>query len=387
MWSAVTLARPPLPPSRAGTAAAAAAACAAHGRPARHAGPFPRGRQTLGAVHRHGLDAGLSTHASGRVAGAPGRRTSPQDSAPFGVLARPRCGATWARRFLASGAANGDDVPDAIVVGVYESSSGSPGEDDADRPCELANDSLYEEYPELAAKLSGAAAECRLGIRGGAGKVSVVYELGQGAAGKVAVVGLGRRPAPGDVSPGVREAIRKAASAGVRALREHKARNVLVDPLGCPHSAGEGVGLGLYTFDELKSKQPSSQVSAGPLRAADGPSWRTGMLYAEAQNFARRITEMPSNLATPELFAETVAKAVGGLQGVEVFVRDETWIRERNMRLLLSVAAGSTRPPRFVEIRYRGGGGGGGDGSPLALVGKGVTFDSGGISIKPSANM
>ncbi|CAO3591135.1 unnamed protein product [Absidia cylindrospora] len=92
----------------------------------------------------------------------------------------------------------------------------------------------------------------------------------------------------------------------------------------------------------------------------------------------------PSNLMTPKLFSEEVAYLLAGLENTEVMVHDEEWAAKLNMNSFLSVAKGSQEPLRFLEIRYNGGRP---DEKPYALVGKGVTFDAGGISLKPSGNM
>ncbi|KAI0808900.1 hypothetical protein BC629DRAFT_1480154 [Irpex lacteus] len=95
--------------------------------------------------------------------------------------------------------------------------------------------------------------------------------------------------------------------------------------------------------------------------------------------------EMPGNMLTPTLFAERVQREFGGVEGVDVVVRDAEWAEEQGMNSFLSVTRGSAQPPKFVEIHYRGAEDK--HASPLVFVGKGVTFDSGGISLKPGAGM
>jgi leucyl aminopeptidase len=111
---------------------------------------------------------------------------------------------------------------------------------------------------------------------------------------------------------------------------------------------------------------------------------RRGRTIGEAANFARELVNEPGNVLTPRAFAERVATAAK-TAGLGVDVLDETRIRELKMGLLLGVAQGSAEPPRLVVLRYEP------KGAPatpvLGLVGKGVTFDTGGISIKPAENM
>lgn len=95
--------------------------------------------------------------------------------------------------------------------------------------------------------------------------------------------------------------------------------------------------------------------------------------------------ETPANLMTPTIFAETVQTKMATVgNGVQVLVHDEAWAKEKGMGSFLSVTNGTKEPAKFLEITYKGEGS---DDKCIALVGKGVTFDSGGISIKPSASM
>ena len=98
--------------------------------------------------------------------------------------------------------------------------------------------------------------------------------------------------------------------------------------------------------------------------------------------------ETPANLLNPTLFCEKSREMFTDFSNVKLFAREKEWIKDQGMKSFLSVAQGSrdAQPPRFLEIHYRGNKKNP-DQSPLALVGKGVTFDSGGISLKPSADM
>lgn len=98
---------------------------------------------------------------------------------------------------------------------------------------------------------------------------------------------------------------------------------------------------------------------------------------------SKRLMETPANLMTPSIFSENVKAKFVGLN-VDVQIHDEDWAKEKNMGSFLSVTNGTKEPAKFVEITYKGEGS---DDKCIALVGKGVTFDSGGISLKPSASM
>jgi leucyl aminopeptidase len=108
-----------------------------------------------------------------------------------------------------------------------------------------------------------------------------------------------------------------------------------------------------------------------------------GVAIGEATNAARRMANEPANRMTPTLLAET-AKDLAKEAGVRIEVLDADRCRALGMGSFLSVAQGSHEAPRFIVMRHRGRGGSGYD---LGLVGKGITFDSGGISIKPADNM
>jgi len=112
--------------------------------------------------------------------------------------------------------------------------------------------------------------------------------------------------------------------------------------------------------------------------------WDTGVKYAEAQNWARTLMELPANIVTPTAFCDRVKTAFEGIPNVEIIVRDEAWAEEKGMRTFLSVTHGTAEPAKFLEIHYKGAAK---DAQPLAFVGKGITFDSGGISLKPGAGM
>ncbi|UCC45291.1 MAG: leucyl aminopeptidase [Candidatus Zixiibacteriota bacterium] len=112
-------------------------------------------------------------------------------------------------------------------------------------------------------------------------------------------------------------------------------------------------------------------------------SVRRGAIIAEGQMLARELTLTPSNLLTPELYADKVER-LAKENKIQCRVLDQKAIEREKMGAFLSVARGSEAPPRFIVLQYKGGPAGQ---KPIVLVGKGVTFDSGGISLKPSLDM
>jgi leucyl aminopeptidase len=150
-----------------------------------------------------------------------------------------------------------------------------------------------------------------------------------------------------------------------------------------------GTILGAYSFDRFKSKDPEDPEPASldslTLLAPESLAGaaEAARVCAEAQNRARDLQSLPANVATPSYLAnraEEIAAAHDSLS-VEVFGREE--IAAKEMGGLVAVSQGGAEDPRLIVLRYDGGG----SGETLGLIGKGVTFDTGGISLKPSAGM
>jgi aminopeptidase len=181
-----------------------------------------------------------------------------------------------------------------------------------------------------------------------------------------------------------KEAIRVAVGAGIRALSQLKIRKLCVECFGHAESAAEGAGLGLWQYQDLKNKKYRKQTPSLSLYDDnDLTGWDIGLIKASAQNMARQLTESPSNLMTPLAFS---VAAVENLckTGVNVEVKVEEWMQEMKMGAFLAVSKGSVEPPIFLEMTYNGC-----DPCepPVVLVGKGVTFDSGGLCLKSGEEM
>uniref|UniRef100_A0A8C5LRK4 Cytosol aminopeptidase n=1 Tax=Leptobrachium leishanense TaxID=445787 RepID=A0A8C5LRK4_9ANUR len=219
------------------------------------------------------------------------------------------------------------------------------------------------------------------------GKTRMFYGLHEDFP-SVVVVGLGKKTAGLDLLENWNESkenIRTAASVGCRLMQDLEVLQVEVDPCADAHSAAEGAVLGLFEYDELKKKK-KKVVATQPFDGSCLAAWQTGVLYAEGQNLARYLMEAPANIITPTKFAEILQEKLSTFgDTVKVFPRSKPWIEEQQMGAFLSVAKGSDEPPIFLEIHYQGNP----ESSqpPVVFVGKGVTFDSGGISLKPSSGM
>jgi leucyl aminopeptidase len=150
----------------------------------------------------------------------------------------------------------------------------------------------------------------------------------------------------------------------------------------------EGLLLGNFEGDAYKTEKKNGPLEAAALLGFDAAAQsgvERGRIIAEAQNFTRSLGNEPSNRLTPRLLAER-AQAMAREAGLAVDILDEKRLGELKMGALLGVASGSAEPPRLIVITYTPA-----DAKPgapvLALVGKAVTFDTGGISIKPAADM
>ena len=169
---------------------------------------------------------------------------------------------------------------------------------------------------------------------------------------------------------------------------------------GFAREAVEGALLGAYRFDTFQPPKagdpPRSSLAnllvVADLAAAPGQDLesltrlgQTGQIAAEAANYARQIANQPGNLFFPEILADEAVRLAAESEGrLTVEILDERDLRTRGFGGLLAVGGGSVRPPRLIVLRYEGGTPGE---APLAFVGKAITFDSGGISIKPALGM
>ena len=188
---------------------------------------------------------------------------------------------------------------------------------------------------------------------------------------------------------------RRLAGALVRAMKTKGARGIAL-LLGQPNdelvtALAEGALLGNWDADRYKSdnKKKEKQIEAFHIILAAGgkqfePALERGRIIGEAQNLTRDLVNEPPNRLAPKDLVEA-AQEVAGAFGLECEVLDRETMSGLGMGALLGVAQGSTNPPFLIVMKYRPGRSPNGD--QLALVGKGVTFDTGGISIKPSEGM
>lgn len=155
-------------------------------------------------------------------------------------------------------------------------------------------------------------------------------------------------------------------------------------------AATEGLLLASYAFTELKSAKKEKKTeltvhlhTSFAKEAATKKAFSEGNELAQCVNFSRRLGDMPGNLMTPAILADHAKDAAKGT-GIKVTVWDKSRIAKEKMGGLLGVSQGSSQEPRFIIMEYKGAAA---SKAPVVFVGKGLTFDCGGISIKPSAAM
>lgn len=232
-------------------------------------------------------------------------------------------------------------------------------------------------------------------IKGKQGEITVIHTFGAIPAGRVLVLGLGKQEkfsldTVRDLTANVCRHLRRMGIADAASI-VHGAGIGGLEPSACAQAMAEGAVMGLYTFTRHKKveedeKELRSLTLVEHDRAKHTALQRgveRGTIIAEAVNFARDMENEPSNYLTPTEMAARAQQAANeyGL-GCQIFERERA--AELGMGAFLGVAQGSHQPPKFIILNYRG--------DPnsdraIGFVGKGITFDTGGISIKPAQGM
>ena len=227
--------------------------------------------------------------------------------------------------------------------------------------------------------------------RGGFRKLHVVHP---GAPERVLVVGLGE---PGELDA---ERVRALAALVAKTARSYEASRIAwavgdlgpVAPADAAGAIAEGLIMGAYRFDRYRKADPDDPPGPAPesltLSVAEGAGdltapLRVARVGAEATNRTRELQNLPANVVTPTFLAYRARELAVEFETVTADVLGREEIEAKRLGGLAAVSAGSEQEPRLICLRYSGRGAG----DVLGLVGKAVTFDSGGISIKPSQGM
>ncbi len=222
----------------------------------------------------------------------------------------------------------------------------------------------------------------------GAGKTLILHALPGIKAGRVLVVGLGKSEKFNGI------AFTKAVQAAGKALRQSRAQSAHCLLADCPVSdrddawklrqAAIALAYADYIYTATKKPKDDAPPATGSVSfpAADGADTQLAIASAIAAGvqLARDLGDAPPNICTPVYLAETAERMAAAHDGLEVEILDEDQMADLGMNALLAVGQGSVNPSRLIRLSWRGGKEGE---APLAMVGKGVTFDTGGISIKP----
>lgn len=213
------------------------------------------------------------------------------------------------------------------------------------------------------------------------GQVRVFYNIDDEFA-AVAVVGIGRECQGYDVFEQMdegKEAIRIASAAGCKAFQHFSLKRVFVESFGHSESAAEGSALGVWLYQEKKNKKHQLVIPQLELYDdCDWTGWQIGLQKAAAQNLSRQLMDTPANLMTPTSFAQNAVEVLCK-SGVNVEVKVRGWAETQKMFAFLAVAQGSCEPPIFLELSYYGSSR---DERPVVLIGKGITYNSGGLCLK-----
>ena len=234
------------------------------------------------------------------------------------------------------------------------------------------------------------------GMDGKLGATLTLHKVPHLGGGRVLLVGLGRERDFRD------KQFREACRAATRALNDAGAGDAVTFLAGLPvrqrsigwkitHAATVSIDA-LYRFDHLKSKKsgPRRQLrklTFGVVAQADLAEAQTALANAQAiadgMSFAKDLGNMPPNICTPAYLAQQ-AIDLAKKHALKCEVLERTDMEKLGMGALLAVAQGSVQPPKLIVMHYQGDRT---DAAPIALVGKGITFDTGGISLKPAADM
>jgi len=255
---------------------------------------------------------------------------------------------------------------------------------------------------QLDRKLEGAIGRLiKIGdFKGKEGTGAVVYGDGRIGAKRVLLVGLGEK------KKATLDTLRKAAAYAAKKSVEMKAKTLGLalhsafgakfDQAAMGQACAEGACFGSYRYDEFITENGNGRPASIKVDLIDSYDARTkelkagvlrGAIVGRSQNYARTIANRPANVIYPETLAAEARKLARGSSALKCTVFNEKQMIEKGMGGVLAVGSGSEHRPRFIILKYTPPGGRTGAQPKIALVGKAITFDSGGISIKSANGM
>jgi leucyl aminopeptidase len=246
---------------------------------------------------------------------------------------------------------------------------------------------------DAAVKAAAAAVLASGEFKAGANETILLHAPAGLAAKRLLIVGLGKQPKT------TVHSVRSAAGTAVRFIKPRGIRELVfalpeletLAATGCTRAAVEGAFVGDFDSDTYRSERKDQSTesftlaaSANADKAALEAAFAEGVILGDSQNFARSLVNEPGNKLTPTILGQRAALMAAEV-GLGWEVHSTEKLRELKMGAFWSVAQGSAEPPALIVLRYEPKGTT--EGPVLGLVGKGITFDSGGISIKPSDKM
>lgn len=233
-------------------------------------------------------------------------------------------------------------------------------------------------------------------ISGESGRVAVLSALPGVKAARVVVVGLGK---PGGLNA---TSFRKAVAAATHAVANTKAKQILncltlepvaeCGPYYLARHTVESINDTLYRFEQMKSSRkkpamPLHTIGLAIAKRGDAAKATRGAEHgdgiAAGVSLAKDLGNLPANVCTPSYLARVAKKLASGNGKLSTRILNESEMKKLGMGSLLSVTAGAAQPAKLIVMQYKGSG----SDKPVVLVGKGVTFDTGGISLKPGVGM
>ena len=216
------------------------------------------------------------------------------------------------------------------------------------------------------------------GFKAAVGSVLLLPTFGMGPARAVAIAGLGKR------AQATARDVRKAAAGAARRLADRaEIASILHTAMdGSEDVSVEGFLLGAYRFNKYKADPSPSKIQRVSIVNASQENVRRGSILAEATTLARDLINEPPASLTPTVLARR-ANEIADVSGLQFSELGEAELVERGFGGVMGVARGSAEPPRLIHLKYAPGGAT----QRLAMVGKAVTFDSGGLSLKPMQSM
>jgi len=269
---------------------------------------------------------------------------------------------------------------DCVIVGIYESGKLGVGAADIDAAS----------HGELRRLIKSGDVSSR------PGRCVVLTSVAGVRAQRIAVVGLGK------ISKFDVRQYRRSVAAAIQSISSSKCREVLntltlekvsnANAYYLARHTVQSIGDVLYRFTEMKSGRkeagmPLKKIGLAISKRGDAAKSMQGAQHADAivtgMSVAKNLGNLPPNVCTPSYLARTAQKLATGNSKLTTRVLNENEMKRLGMHSLLSVTAGTSEPAKLIVMQYKGGG----RDKPVVLVGKGVTFDSGGISLKPGPGM